>query len=194
MFSPTSGRRLQAARTRRVKQIYSEDPGRYFYPDQYGNDANWQAHYNTTAVEILEQTDGRVTHFCALVGTGGTLVGTSRRLQKELPAVECICVQPSSGFHGLEGTRHLATSIVPRIYDPSVTSRTIEVDTEDAHKMVKRLAREEGILAGVSSGGNVHAALQIARQLAQQGRRGVIATILCDGADKYLSERFWDEE
>jgi cysteine synthase B len=179
--------------TRRVKQIYSEDPGRYFYPDQYGNDANWQAHYNTTAVEILEQTDGGVTHFCALVGTGGTLVGTSRRLQKELPAVECICVQPSSGFHGLEGTRHLATSIVPKIYDPSVTSRTIEVDTEDAHKMVKRLAREEGILAGVSSGGNVHAALEIGKQLAQQGRRGVIVTVLCDGADKYLSERFWDE-
>jgi cysteine synthase B len=179
--------------TRRVKQIYSEDSGRYFYPDQYGNDANWQAHYNTTAVEILEQTDGGVTHFCALVGTGGTLVGTSRRLQKELPAVECICVQPSSGFHGLEGTRHLATSIVPKIYDPSVTSRTIEVDTEDAHKMVKRLAREEGILAGVSSGGNVHAALEIGKQLAQQGRRGVIVTVLCDGADKYLSERFWDE-
>jgi cysteine synthase B len=179
--------------TRRVKQIYAEDPGLYFYPDQYGNDANWQAHYNTTAVEILEQTDGRVTHFCALVGTGGTLVGTSRRLQKELPAVQCICVQPSSGFHGLEGTRHLATSIVPRIYDPSVTSRTIEVDTEDAHKMVKRLAREEGILAGVSSGGNVHAALQIGRQLAKEGRHGVIVTVLCDGADKYLSERFWDE-
>jgi cysteine synthase B len=179
--------------TRRVKQIYAEDPGRYFYPDQYGNDANWQAHYTTTAVEILEQTDGLVTHFCALVGTGGTLVGTARRLQKELPAVECICVQPSSGFHGLEGTRHLKTSIVPRIYDPTVTRRTIEVDTEDAHKMVKRLAREEGILAGVSSGGNVYAALQIGRQLAEQGRQGVIVTILCDGADKYLSERFWDE-
>jgi cysteine synthase B len=180
--------------TRLVKKIYAEDPGRYFYPDQYGNDANWQAHYNTTALEILEQTEGRITHFCALVGTGGTLVGNSRRLQKELPQVECICVQPASGFHGLEGTRHLATSIVPRIYDPSVSSRTVTVDTEDAHRMVKRLAREEGILAGVSSGGNVDAAVQIGRQLAQEGRRGVIVTILCDGADKYLSERFWDED
>jgi cysteine synthase B len=180
--------------TRLVKKIYAEDPNRYFYPDQYGNDANWQAHYNTTAVEILEQTDGRVTHFCALVGTGGTLVGTSRRLRREIPTVESICVQPSSGFHGLEGTRHLPTSIVPRIYDPTVPQRTVEVDTEEAHAMVKRLAREEGILAGVSSGGNVCAALQIGRQLVREGRRGVIVTILCDGADKYLSERFWDEE
>ena len=179
--------------TRLVKKIYSEDPGRYFYPDQYGNDANWQAHYDGTGIEILEQTDGRVTHFCALVGTGGTLMGTARRLQKELPGVECICVQPSSGFHGLEGTRHLATTIVPRIYDPSVPSRTVTVDTEDAHKMVKRLAREEGILAGVSSGGNVHAALEIGRQLVRESRRGIITTVLCDGADKYLSERFWDE-
>ncbi len=180
--------------TRLVKKIYADDPDRYFYPDQYGNDANWQAHYNGTGPEILQQTEGRVTHFCALVGTGGTLVGTSRRLRYELPNVECVCVQPSSGFHGLEGTRHLATSIVPRIYDASVTSRTIAVDTEEAHRMVKRLAREEGILAGVSSGGNVCAALEIGRQLVSEGRPGVVVTILCDGADKYLSERFWDEE
>ena len=180
--------------TRLVKKIYADDPDRYFYPDQYGNDANWQAHYNGTGPEILQQTEGRVTHFCALVGTGGTLVGTSRRLRCELPNVECVCVQPSSGFHGLEGTRHLATSLVPRIYDASVTSRTIAVDTEEAHRMVKRLAREEGILAGVSSGGNVCAALEIGRQLVREGRPGVVVTILCDGADKYLSERFWDEE
>ena len=179
--------------TRLVKKIYAEDPDRYFYPDQYGNDANWQAHYNGTGPEILRQTEGRVTHFCALVGTGGTLVGISRRLRLELPGVECVCVQPSSGFHGLEGTRHLETSIVPHIYDASVTSRTVAVDTEDAHRMVKRLAREEGILAGVSSGGNVCAALEIGRWLVREGRRGVIVTILCDGADRYLSERFWDE-
>ena len=179
---------------RKVREIYAQDPDRYFYPDQYGNDANWQAHFKSTGPEIIEQTEGRVTHFVALLGTSGTFIGTSRRLKQDIPGVQCISAQPSTGFHGIEGTKHMATAIVPRIYDPTVADREIEIETEDAYKMVRRLAREEGILVGISAGGNVQAALQLAKELHAQGKRGVIVTILCDGADKYLSEHFWDEE
>ena len=178
---------------RKVREIHAANPDRYFYPDQYNNPANWQAHYNTTAPEILEQTDGRVTHFVTLLGTSGTFVGTSRRLRKELRHVECISAQPATGFHGIEGTKHMPTAIVPGIYDDSVADRNIWIETEDAYRMVRRLAREEGVLVGISSGGNVHAALSIGRELSAEGREAVIVTVLCDAADKYLSEHFWDD-
>jgi cysteine synthase B len=179
---------------RAVREIYASDPDRYFYPDQYSNDANWRAHFNSTGPEIVEQTSGRVTHFVALLGTSGTFIGTSRRLKQEIPDVECVSAQPATGFHGIEGTKHMPTAIVPGIYDEALADRNMWIETEDAHRMVRRLAREEGLLVGISAGGNVHAALKLAEELHGQGRRGVIVTILCDGADKYLSEQFWDED
>jgi cysteine synthase B len=179
---------------RKCREIYGANPEVYFYPDQYNNPDNWRAHFDTTGPEILEQTGGRITHFFASLGTSGTFVGTSRYFNQEKPSVECISGQPESAFHGLEGLKHMPTAIVPGIYDASLASRNIWLDTEDAHRMVKRLAREEGLLVGISAGANVVGALQIARELAGQGRCGVIVTVLCDGADKYLSESFWDED
>jgi S-sulfo-L-cysteine synthase (O-acetyl-L-serine-dependent) len=178
---------------REVREIYNAEPERYFYPDQYSNDANWRAHFETTGPEIIEQTAGRITHFVTLLGTSGTFMGNARRFRKELPHVECISAQPSTGFHGIEGTKHMPTAIVPRIYDETLASRNLWIDTEDAYRMVKRLAREEGLLVGISAGGNVHAALTVARELHERGREGVIVTILCDAADKYLSEHFWED-
>jgi len=178
---------------RRVREIYDAEPDRYFYPDQYSNPANWQAHFNTTGPEILDQTEGRITHFVALMGTSGTFTGTSRRLHRDGHGVQCISVQPSTGFHGIEGTKHMATAIVPAFYDPTLADRNICIETEDCHRMVRRLAREEGLLVGISAGGNAHAALTIARELHEHGRTGVIVTVLCDGADKYLSEHFWED-
>lgn len=178
---------------RKCKEVYADDPHLYFYPDQYGNPANWQAHYKTTAVEILEQTHRRVTHFVACMGTSGTCMGTTRRLKEELPHVKCYSAQPSSGFHGLEGLKHMPTAIVPPIYDPSVPDGNFWIETEDAHNMVRHVARTEGILIGVSAGANLHAAHVLGRQLSEQGEPAVIVTVLCDGADKYLSEHFWDD-
>jgi cysteine synthase B len=179
---------------RRVQEIYNADPDAYFYPNQYDNPANWQAHFNTTGPEIIEQTDGRITHFIAALGTSGTFMGTTRRLRQELNHVECVSVQPSSGFHGLEGLKHMPTAIKPKIYDETLADRNAWIETEDAHRAVKRMAREEGVLIGISAGANVHAALTIGKQLHAQGREAVIVTVLCDSADKYLSEHFWDEE
>jgi cysteine synthase B len=179
---------------RAVREIYSNDPDRYFYADQYNNDANWQAHFETTGPEIIAQTEGRITHFVTLLGTSGTFMGNSRRLRKELPHVECISAQPSTGFHGIEGTKHMPTAIVPGIYDEKLADRNLWIETEHCHKMVKRLAREEGLLVGISGAGNVVAALTVAKELQAQGKNGVIVTILCDSADKYLSEHFWDED
>jgi cysteine synthase B len=179
---------------REVRKLYESDPDRYFYPDQYSNDNNWRAHYETTGPEIIAQTEGRVTHFVALLGTSGTFMGTSRRLRKDVPHVQCISAQPSTGFHGIEGTKHMPTAIVPAIYDDKLADRNLWIETEDCHKMVKRLAREEGLLVGISGAGNVVAALTIAKELRAQGKSGVIVTILCDSADKYLSEHFWDED
>jgi cysteine synthase B len=179
---------------REVRKIYNADPDRYFYPDQYNNDANWRAHYETTGPEIIAQTEGRITHFVTLLGTSGTFMGTSRRFRKELPHVQCISAQPSTGFHGIEGTKHMPTAIVPGIYDEKLADRNLWIETEHCHKMVKRLAREEGLLVGISGAGNVVAALTLAAELHAQGREGVIVTILCDSADKYLSEHFWDED
>jgi cysteine synthase B len=179
---------------RKVREVYGADPGKYFYPDQYNNDANWRAHFETTGPEIIAQTEGRITHFVTLLGTSGTFMGNSRCFRKELPHVECVSAQPSTGFHGIEGTKHMPTAIVPGIYDEKLADRNLWIETEDCHKMVKRLAREEGLLVGISGAGNVVAALKIARELHAKGKKGVIVTILCDSADKYLSEHFWDED
>jgi len=174
---------------RRVRELAAQEPETYFYANQYNNPANWRAHYQTTAPEIFEQTEGRITHFVAGLGTSGTFVGTARRLKELKPDVRCISFQPDSPFHGLEGMKHLPSSIVPGIYDPSVADEEVEVSTEDSYAMTLRLAREEGLLAGVSAGASVVAALKMARRVG----RGVIVTIFPDSGDKYLSERFWDE-
>jgi S-sulfo-L-cysteine synthase (O-acetyl-L-serine-dependent) len=178
---------------RKVREIVDADPDRYFYADQYSNDANWKAHFETTGPEIIEQTGGRITHFVALLGTSGTFTGNTRRFRQDMPQVECISAQPSIGFHGIEGTKHMPSAIVPRIYDSNLADRNLSIDTEDCYRMVKRLAKEEGMLVGISGGGNLVAALTIGRELQAQGRQGVIVTIFCDSADKYLSEHFWDE-
>ena len=171
----------------------AQDP-QYFYADQYGNDNNWRAHYLGTGVEILEQTEGRVTHFVAGTGTGGTFTGVSRRLKEFNPEIACIVMQPDSPFHGLEGMKHYATSMVPAIYDPTLASRTIEVETEAAYAMAKRLGRTEGLLVGISAAAAVDATLRLGEELAAAGREAVIVTVLPDSADKYLSDRFWEEE
>jgi cysteine synthase B len=178
---------------RKCREVYEANPDVYFYPDQYNNAANWRAHYETTGLEIVEQTGGHITHFVAAVGTSGTFTGVTRRLRRELPSVRCYSAQPSSGFHGIEGTKHMPTSIVPGIYDRSLADGNIWLETEDAYRMVRRAAREEGILIGISSGGNLTAALQIGRELAAAGKKGVIVTVICDGAEKYLSEEFWND-
>ena len=169
------------------------DPDKYFYPDQYGNPANPNAHYNTTAPEIWEQTRGQITHFVAGLGTSGTFVGTTRRLKELNPKIRCISFQPDSGFHGLEGLKHMATAIVPSIYDPKLADEDMEVRTEDAHKIVKQLAREEGILAGVSAGAALWACMEVARRI-PPSEHAVIVTIFPDSGEKYLSDRFWTEE
>ena len=179
---------------RKCREIVSQDPDRYFYPDQYNNSANWQAHFETTGPEIIEQTHGSITHFVASLGTSGTFMGVTRRLNRDLPGVHCISAQPSTGFHGLEGLKHMPTAIVPGIYDPHLASENLWLETEDAYQMVKRLARQEGLLVGISAGGNAVAALTIAQRLHAAHQPGVIVTILCDSADKYLSESFWDAE
>jgi cysteine synthase B len=172
-----------------VRAMARENPELYFYANQYDNPANWRAHYNTTAPEIFEQTGARITHFVAGLGTSGTFIGTARRLKELNPGVRCISFQPDSDFHGLEGLKYMPTAIKPGIYDPSVADEDLAISTEEGYTMTRRLAREEGWLVGVSAGAAVAAALKVADRI----RRGVIVTILCDGGDKYLSERFWDE-
>jgi cysteine synthase B len=179
---------------RLCRKIYEADPDAYFYPDQYNNPANWKAHFEHTGLEIIQQTGGRLTHFVAAMGTSGSFMGITRRLRREMPEVKCISAQPSSGFHGLEGLKHMPTAIVPGIYDDQLADGNFWIETEDAYAMVRRLAREEGLLVGISSGCNVHAATRAAREAAERGERAVIVTILCDSAEKYLSEHFWDEE
>ena len=175
------------------REIYEADPDRYFYPDQYNNPANWKAHFETTAVEIIDQTGGRITHFVAAMGTSGSFVGTSRRLKRDIAGVQCVSAQPSSGFHGLEGLKHMPTAIVPGIYDPSLADHNVWVETEEAYAMTRRIGREEGVLVGISTGANVTAARKLGKELAARGESGVIVTFLCDGAAKYLSEPFWNE-
>ncbi len=178
---------------RLCQKIFAEAAENYFYPDQYGNPANWQAHFEGTGVEIIHQTQGRITHFVTSMGTSGTFMGTSRRLKQDLPRVQCISAQPSSGFHGLEGLKHMPTAIVPAIYDENLADENIWLETEDAYKMTRWLGRNEGLLVGMSAGANVHAAREVGKRLVAEGRAGVVVTVLCDGAAKYLSEAFWND-
>ena len=174
---------------REARRLYAEDPERYFYADQYSNPANPRAHYESTGPEIWSQTGGEVTHFVAGLGTSGTFVGTSRRLREYNPDIKVISFEPDSPFHGLEGMKHMESAIVPPIYDPTIADENRRTATEDAYEMVKRLAREEGILVGISAGAAVATALRVAREI----ESGTVVTILCDGADKYLSESFWED-
>jgi len=174
---------------RQVRELAEREPQNYFYANQYNNPANWKAHYETTAPEIFDQTEGHITHFVAGLGTTGTFIGTARRLKELKSDIRCVSYQPDSPFHGLEGLKHLPTSIVPGIYDSSVADETLEISTEEAYAMTLRLAREEGLLVGVSSGASMVAALKVAKQV----ESGVIVTIFPDSGDKYLSERFWNE-
>jgi cysteine synthase B len=178
---------------RMARELAAKHPDLYYYADQYSNDANWQAHYHGTANEIWQQTEGRITHFVAMLGTGGTFVGTTRRLRELNPRVRCISLQPDSAFHGIEGTKHMASAIVPKIYDASLADADLGISTEDAYAMAKRLAREEGLLVGISAAAAVVGCLQLARQL-KKNERAVFVTILCDSGDKYLSERFWQDD
>ena len=178
---------------REARRLYSESPDKYFYADQYSNKANWQAHFDTTGPEIIDQTSGRVTHFVAGLGTSGTFVGTGRRLRQfareKGQHITLASVQPSSPLHGLEGLKHMESAIVPRIYDPSLADEDLRVDTEDAYQVVRRLATEEGILVGLSSGAALHATMQLAAAL----REGVFVTVFCDSGERYLTQQFWDK-
>jgi len=175
---------------RTIRALVAEQPERYFYPDQYNNPANVQAHYETTGAEIWAQTDGRVTHLVAALGTSGTFVGAGRRLRDECASVRLIAVQPDSAYHAIEGVKHMATTgLVPGIYDPALADETLEVSSEAAFEMARSLGHSEGLMVGVSAAANVAAALRVAYTLKQ----GVVVTILCDGAAKYLNDRFWDE-
>jgi S-sulfo-L-cysteine synthase (O-acetyl-L-serine-dependent) len=177
---------------RKAREVFAAHPEKYFYADQYSNDANWRAHYLTTANEIWDQTQGRVTHFLAVLGTSGTFMGTSRRLKELNPHIQCISLQPDSSFHGIEGAKHMATAIVPKIYDPKLADGDLAISTEASYAMCKRLAREEGLLVGVSAAAAVVGCLDVAGRI-RKGQRATIVTIFPDSADKYLSERFWDE-
>jgi cysteine synthase B len=172
----------------RARKMFAENPDLYFYPDQYNNAGNWRAHYDTTAPEILEQTGGRITHFVAGLGTSGTFVGAGRRLREFNSSIALISVQPDSPLHGLEGLKHMATAIVPGIYDAGLADEDIGVSTEEAFDLTRQLA-QQGLFVGISSGANLAGALRVARRAAD----AVIVVVFCDGGEKYLSERFWDE-
>jgi S-sulfo-L-cysteine synthase (O-acetyl-L-serine-dependent) len=179
---------------RMARQLAAEHPDTYFYADQYSNDANWKAHYSMTANEIWQQTQGRITHFVAMLGTSGTFVGTTRRLKELNPGVKCVSLQPDSSFHGIEGAKHMASALVPKIYDATLADQNIEIATEDAYAMARRLSRTAGLLVGISAAAAVVGSLKIARELSlRDGQEAVIVTILCDSGEKYLSERFWTE-
>jgi cysteine synthase B len=175
---------------REARRLYEQNPEKYFYPDQYSNDANWRAHYDTTGPEIIEQTAGRLTHFVAGLGTSGTFVGTARRLRQFSQAIKLISFQPATAFHGLEGLKHMESAMVPRIYDASIADQDLRVESEDAFDMVRRLAREEGVMAGISSGAAISAVLQVAKNL----KTGIVVTVCPDGAEKYLTEKFWNAD
>jgi cysteine synthase B len=178
---------------RRVHEIVAADPEKYFYPDQYSNPANWQSHYRTTANEIWEQSSGRVTHFVAGLGTSGTFVGTTRRLKELNPEIQCVSLQPDASFHGLEGWKHMETAIRPAIYDHTLADENLAVSTEEAYRLVKRVAREEGLLISPSAAAALLGCFQIAARIPKK-EDAVIVTVFADSASKYLNERFWDEE
>jgi cysteine synthase B len=177
----------------KARELASDHPNEYWYADQYSNDNNWRAHYQTTANEIWRQTEGRVTHFVAGLGTSGTFVGTTRRLKELNPRIQCISLEPDSPFNGLEGLKHMETAMVPRIYDAHLADRRMEIETEAAYAMARQLARENGLMVGISAAAAVAASLRVAEECATRNQKAVIVTVLCDGADKYLSERFWKE-
>jgi S-sulfo-L-cysteine synthase (O-acetyl-L-serine-dependent) len=176
----------------RVRALAAEEPEKYFYPDQYSNPANWRAHYEGTANEIWKQTEGRITHFVTGLGTSGTFVGVTRRLKELNPEIRCISLQPDGPWNGLEGWKHMPTALRPAIYDENLADGNLEVSTEEAHRTVKRLAREEGLLVSPSAAAALNGCLAVARQL--RGEPAVMVTVFADSAAKYLSERFWDEE
>jgi cysteine synthase B len=178
---------------RAVRALVAAEPQKYFYPDQYSNDSNWRAHFEGTGPEIIEQTEGRVTHFVAGLGTSGTFMGAGRALREFNASIRLTSFQPDSPFHGLEGLKHMETALVPKIYDPALADEDIAVSTEDAHRYVRRLAREEGLLVGISSGAALAAALDVARRI-EAGTAGVVVTVFPDGAEKYLTESFWTAE
>jgi S-sulfo-L-cysteine synthase (O-acetyl-L-serine-dependent) len=171
---------------RTAQRMHDESPGKYFYADQYNNPFNWKSHYDTTGPEIIRQTGGRLTHFVAGLGTSGTFVGAGRRLRESNERIVLVSVQPDSPLHGLEGLKHMESAIVPGIYDPALADQDIRVGTEEAYDMTRRLAQEEGLLVGISSGANLAGALKVAREHA------IVVVVLCDGGERYLSERFWE--
>jgi cysteine synthase B len=173
-----------------VKEAVAKEPERYFFPNQYNNDVNWRAHYNSTGIEIWEQTGGKVTHFITGLGTSGTFMGTSRRLKEYRKDVHVYAVQPDSPFHGIEGTKHMGSTIKPGFYDETLPEGIVEVDTEAAYAMARRLAREEGLLVGISAGANVVGALRLGRTLP---KGSVVVTVLGDSGTRYLSDHFWEE-
>ena len=177
----------------KAREMASSDPDGYWYADQYSNDNNWRAHYRTTANEIWHQTEGRVTHFVAGLGTSGTFVGTTRRLKELNPRIQCISLEPDSPFNGLEGLKHMETAMVPRIYDAHLADRKMEIETETAYTMARWLARKNGLMVGISAAAAVAASKRVAEECADRKEHAVIVTVLCDGAEKYLSERFWQE-
>ena len=177
---------------RAARELSGREPGKYFYADQYSNDANWRAHYDGTAEEIWRQTEGRITHFVAMLGTSGTFMGTARRLKELNGSIRCISLEPDAPFHGIEGAKHMASAMVPRIYDPSLADENLGITTEKAYAHAIRAARDEGLLIGISSGGALAGALEVASRLAKN-REAVVVAILPDSGDKYLSERFWTE-
>ena len=189
----TSGDEGTDGAIRKVHEIVAGNPEKYFYPDQYSNPANWQAHYRTTANEIWEQTSGRITHFIAGLGTSGTFVGTTRRLKEFNPGIRCVSLQPDASFHGLEGWKHMPTAMRPAIYDDTLADENLAVSTEEAYRLVKRLAREEGLLVSPSAAAALLGCFQVAAGIPKSAN-AVIATVFADSAAKYLNERFWDEE
>src|SRR5690242_7705709 len=179
---------------RMARELATKHSDQYFYADQYSNEANWKAHYYGTGNEIWQQTQGRITHFVSMLGTSGTFMGTTRRLKELNPAVKCISLQPDSSFHGIEGAKHMASAIVPRIYNPELADQNLEISTEDAYAMCRHLSRGAGLLVGISAAAAIVGCLKIARGLSlRRGQEAVIVTILCDSGEKYLSERFWTE-
>ncbi len=176
---------------REVRLMLKVEPGRYWYADQYSNPMTWRAHYETTGPEIFSQTEGKLTHFVAGLGTSGTFVGAGRRLRELKPAVRLISMQPDGPMHGLEGLKHMETSIIPAIYDDMLADSRIEISTEEARDAARALARKGGILLGPSGGANLAAALRLGRDLAEQGREAIIATVFSDSGERYLGERFW---
>nr|MCH9681275.1 PLP-dependent cysteine synthase family protein [Deltaproteobacteria bacterium] len=177
----------------KARDVVDADPDRWYYPNQYANESNWRAHYDGTGREILAQTDGRVTHFVTGVGTSGTVMGTARRLHEHDPAIRCIGLQPDDAMHGLEGLKHIPSSLVPPIYDESVLDDTLWMPTDEGWDMAERLASEEGLFVGHSSGANVAAAVRVGQELAGQGKSGVVVTVLCDRGDRYFAPMKWEK-